>query len=126
MLLRTVPRGPVLLLGGPGTGKTTVLYFRILRLLGSGVRSDRILFLTPHDHAADKMQARLTHPDEFETTWTSINDDLRILDQFRVVSELAPSVRAATIEQFACRLLDRPAFGATLAFPYGPMRKRFE
>ena len=99
------PPGPVILLGGPGTGKSTVLYFRILRLLAIGVRSDRILFVTPHDHAADRMQARLTHPDEFEITWTSINDDLSIDDQFRVVSKLAPSVRAATIEQFACRLL---------------------
>lgn len=52
--------GPVLVLAGPGTGKTHTLVARILRLLAEGIASRRILAVTFTRRAASEMDARLT------------------------------------------------------------------
>ena len=53
--------GPLLVLGGPGTGKTTVLEERFVRLATSGETSaDRILFLVPNRAQKMALQGRLT------------------------------------------------------------------
>ncbi|MGH2747318.1 MAG: ATP-dependent helicase [Actinomycetota bacterium] len=53
--------GPLLALGGPGTGKTTVLEERFVRLAQEpGCSSDRILFLVPNRAAKIALQDRLT------------------------------------------------------------------
>ncbi|CAN5893762.1 hypothetical protein BH18ACT11_BH18ACT11_13940 [soil metagenome] len=55
------PGGPLLVLAGPGTGKTGVLVQRISHLVADrGVRPERILALTFSRRAADEMRARVT------------------------------------------------------------------
>jgi len=55
------PGGPLLVLAGPGTGKTGVLVERISHLVADrGVRPERILALTFSRRAADEMRARVT------------------------------------------------------------------
>ncbi|MCL1939839.1 MAG: UvrD-helicase domain-containing protein [Desulfovibrionaceae bacterium] len=51
---------PVLVLAGPGTGKTRTLIARILHLLDEGIGSRRILAVTFTRRAASEMDTRLT------------------------------------------------------------------
>src|SRR5438445_5704143 len=54
--------GPMLVVAGAGTGKTTVLIRRIARLIGEGhARPDEILALTYTDNAAKEMLLRVEH-----------------------------------------------------------------
>ena len=55
------PSGPLLVLAGPGTGKTGVLIERISHLVGQrNVRPERVLALTFSRRAADEMRNRIT------------------------------------------------------------------
>jgi superfamily I DNA/RNA helicase len=53
------PGGPLLVLGGAGTGKTTVLAERFLHLAGSGAAPESMLVLCFDAPAADAMRERL-------------------------------------------------------------------
>ncbi len=56
--------GPMLVIAGAGTGKTTVLVSRIARLIADGhARADEILAITYTENAATEMQQRVGHGD---------------------------------------------------------------
>ncbi|MDH3706586.1 MAG: ATP-dependent helicase, partial [Acidimicrobiia bacterium] len=55
----THPTGPLLIVAGAGTGKTTTLAARVSHLLDAGVRPERLLLLTFTRRAAAEMLARV-------------------------------------------------------------------
>ena len=54
------PPGPVLVMGGPGAGKTRTLALRALNLLKGGVPPNTIFFLTIHQSQVDEVRTALT------------------------------------------------------------------
>src|SRR3712207_3501874 len=54
------PGGPLLVLAGPGTGKTTTLVEAIARRVEDGARPDEVLALTFSRKAAEQLRDRVT------------------------------------------------------------------
>ena len=52
--------GPLLVIAGPGTGKTTTLVGRYQHLLNKGVKENQILCCTFSRKAADELKSRIT------------------------------------------------------------------
>ena len=51
--------GPLLILAGPGSGKTMTITEKVVKLIGTGISPDRILALTFSEKAAGEMQERI-------------------------------------------------------------------
>ena len=121
-------RGPMLVIAGAGTGKTSVLTHRIEYLVREGhARTDEILALTYTVNAADEMRERLrrllggktirahTFHDYCQQLLKSVNRDFGVLDEKdlwiylrRRIRDLHLEhyIRAANVGQFLTDLLD--------------------
>src|SRR5688572_23006742 len=72
----TATNGPVLIVAGPGTGKTKTLTERIRFLVAQNVLPRHILALTFTKKAAEEMQSRLGMPGVYVATFHGLCYDL--------------------------------------------------
>lgn len=98
--------GPLIVLAGPGTGKTRTLTYRVAHLIASGTaRSDQILAVTFTNKAAEEMRSRIEllglGIDHFSPPWISTFHGFC----FRFLQENLPNTYKLLSENEALALL---------------------
>jgi DNA helicase-2/ATP-dependent DNA helicase PcrA len=85
--------GPLLVLAGPGSGKTRVVTHRIAHLLREGIPASQILALTFTNKAADEMKSRVEFLAPGENVWVSTfhRFGARLLRQYADFVGLTPN-----------------------------------
>src|ERR1700761_99070 len=87
-------RGPLLVLGAPGTGKTELLARRLAHLVAAGTRPERVLAIAGSRTTAGRLRARCEAliPGSFEELWVGSWDAIgeRLLREFPEEAGLDP------------------------------------
>lgn len=116
----TVPRGPLLLEAGPGTGKTRTLIARVEHLLRQGVTPGEIVILTFSNRAAEELRDRVavTAPEAAADLWVGtfhafglellrkygrgigLSARLGVLDPFRALLFLEENLPALRLDHY--------------------------
>lgn len=122
------PEGPVLVVAGPGTGKTLTIVRRIAYLLAKGIRPDEIIAITFTNRAASELKDRIKafhgelnglfagtfHLFGLRIIKETLGDGFSIVnreEQFEIIKRVSDSGRPATIIERISRiknLLDEP------------------
>src|SRR5687767_12543356 len=105
------PPSPLLVLGGPGTGKTRVLTERFAWLADQGIQPDELLFVTASDAAAGALRRQvedLLAPTFGELAVVGVPDlCLRLLREHAPAAGVDPFFVPATAADRLALLLDR-------------------
>ena len=100
------PEGPVIIAGGPGTGKTLCAIARIATLIVRGARPDSIALLTATAQGSEEISRRIELLSaNFEQRRNAVKGDERQVEQYRRACESAREIFVGTVRQYACRLL---------------------
>jgi DNA helicase II / ATP-dependent DNA helicase PcrA len=103
--------GPLLVLAGPGSGKTRVVTHRIAHLLREGIPAYQILALTFTNKAAEEMRSRVEQLAPGEQVWVSTfhRFGARLLRQYADLVGLTPNFTiydTADAKQTLSRVID--------------------
>ncbi len=114
--------GPLLILAGPGSGKTRVITHRVANLLRHGVPARQILALTFTNKAADEMRARVEQLAPGQPVWMSTFHRFcsRLLRQYAPLVGLTENFTiydTSDSRQALKRVLDELDFDAALYTP---------
>lgn len=103
--------GPMLVLAGPGSGKTRVVTHRIAHLLREGIPASEMLALTFTNKAADEMRTRVEQLAPGERVWVSTfhRFGARLLREYADLVGLTPNFTiydTADAKQTLARVID--------------------
>ena len=99
--------GPKAIVGGGGTGKTSVLASHAIKLLVDGERPERVTVFTPYDQAAEDLRALLAEIGDPVWGIDLTREHRWDRQRLQAAVNLAPSVPVATMVQYACGVLRR-------------------
>ncbi len=104
-------RGPLLVMGAPGTGKTELLARRLAHLVDSGTRPESVLTIASSRTTAARLRARCEAlvPGSFEELWIGSWDAIgeRLLREFSEEAGLEPFFDVLGRAERLAMLLDR-------------------
>jgi DNA helicase-2/ATP-dependent DNA helicase PcrA len=104
-------RGPLLVVGAPGTGKTELLARRLVQLVEAGTKSEQVLAIASNSTTAGRLRARCEAllPGPFEELWIDSWDAIgeRMLREFSEEAGLEPFFDVLGRGERLAMLLDR-------------------